>query len=132
MDAILNLRSLLDFILEHKENILTLPLDKRMVFAKTVLSISDNCNAARINLDRGLSIDREIHAMRLLAPSIEAAISMFAKASFAKAISTVFHVNTGIDTFLKTCDADAKIEFRDNLLQLAIAYRGVSEVCISA
>ena len=131
MDALLNVTSLFQVLMDHRDNIRNLEFDKRMQFAQMLLAISNTCERITINVRNGVSIAPQIQEMRDNQKLIADGIALFAKRSFADKVSNLFDVKTNIDTYLSLCDATQKEKFGQEFGDAASNYKVFIEACLA-
>ena len=131
MDALLNVTSLFQIFMDHRDNIRNLEFDKRMQFAQMLLAISNTCASIGINVRNGASIAPQIQEMRDNQKLIADGIALFAKRSFADKVSNLFDVKTNIDTYLATCSDAQKAKFGQEFSDAAANYKVFIEACLA-
>ena len=130
-DALLNVNSLLQILIDHKENIRALEFDNRMKFSQMLLFISKTCERIGLNVRKGEPIDAAIKEMRDHQAFIADGIALFAKRSFADKVSHLFDVKTNIDTYLAKCSPEEAAKFGQDFGDAATNYKVFIEACLA-
>ena len=130
-DALLNVNSLLQILIDHKENIRAMQFDNRMKFSQMLLVISRICERISFNVRKGEPIDAQIKEMRDNQMLIADGIALFAKRGFADKVSHLFDVKTNIDTYLTTCSPEEAAKFGQDFGDAAANYKVFIEACLA-